>query len=303
MRASLKRAVESVLVRGGAAWAVRRRLSGRPAILAYHYVVPDDVPPQGDRSLHVPFKRFARQLDLLCETHEVRPLDSLRSGDTGASERPTAAITFDDAYRGAVTLAVEELARRGLPATIFVAPGLLGDRSFWWDDLAAQDGSGLSDRLRRTALDELSGRESLIRERARQERSAGRPLPAVMRSASEGELGDAARQPGITLGAHSWSHPNLARLRSPELDSELGGPLDWLRSNYSTVIDWLAYPYGRTSPEVERAARAAGYAGSVLNDGGLAPGHAVDLLGLPRVNVPAGLSDDGFVLRCAGLRL
>ncbi len=301
MRATLKRAIEGLLVRGGAAWAVRPRLSHRPAILAYHNVVPDDAPPQGDRSLHVPLRRFVQHLDLLCETHEVVPLDSLRSGNAVARKRPSAAITFDDAYRGAVTLAVDELVRRGLPATIFVAPGLLGDRSFWWDDLAAQDGGGLPDSLRRMALDKLGGREALIREWARQSGTPERTLPDVWRSANEEELQTAARRPGITLASHSWHHPNLGCLPPTELRAELERPLQWLQERFSTTIDWLAYPYGRSSPEVESAARAVGYAGSVLNEGGLVPGRAVDPFRLPRVNVPAGLSGDGFVLRCVGL--
>ena len=163
MRASLKRAVESLLVRSGAVGVARHRRRRRPAILAYHNVVPDDTPLQGDRSLHVPLSRFRQQLDLLRETHDVVPLDSLRESDATAKERPVAAITFDDAYRGAVTTAVAELVKRGVPGTIFVAPGLLGDRSFWWDDLA-HGANGLSDSLRRKALEELGGREAAIRD-------------------------------------------------------------------------------------------------------------------------------------------
>jgi hypothetical protein len=33
-------------------------------------------------------------------------------------------------------LGIPELVRRGLPATVFVAPALLDQRAFWWDRLA-----------------------------------------------------------------------------------------------------------------------------------------------------------------------
>ncbi len=72
-------------------------------------------------------------LDDLAELADVVALEEMLnppavSGERPApSRRPRVAVTFDDAYRGAVTIAQDELTRHGFPSTLFVAPGLLGD--------------------------------------------------------------------------------------------------------------------------------------------------------------------------------
>ncbi len=111
----------------------RRRRRHQVLVLAYHNVVPDDEVGQGDLSLHLGFKQFVAQLDELERTHQVIALTDAFGVAAG---RPRAVLTFDDAYRGAVELALPELARRGLPATVFVATGLLGCGPPWWDRFA-----------------------------------------------------------------------------------------------------------------------------------------------------------------------
>src|SRR5690606_40922240 len=85
--------------------------------------VPPEDAGQGDTSLHLPLPRFIQQIERVARTHEIVDLETTLSGP---GHRPRAVLTFDDAYRGAVTLALPELRKRGLPATVFVAPALLG---------------------------------------------------------------------------------------------------------------------------------------------------------------------------------
>jgi peptidoglycan/xylan/chitin deacetylase (PgdA/CDA1 family) len=249
--------------------------------------------------LHLPLARFRRQLDLLQDVVEVAPLPALMNGGDGSRPRPRVAITFDDAYQGAVTLGVSELSARGLPATVFVTPSFLGGRSFWWDALARP--GGLSPEVRAHAMEELRGQDDAIREWAKRE---GFPLndpPSDCRAASMAELEAAAALPGISLGSHTWSHPNLARLAEAELDGELVRPLGWLRERFGTVLPWVAYPYGRWSAVVAGAAERAGYAGGLRVDGGWRRLGEGPPFAVPRLNVPAGISADGFRLRLAGL--
>lgn len=296
----LKRLVENVLVTSGVARLAQRRVQGRALILAYHNIVPRGQPAAGEQALHLPQDVFASHLDVLQEMLDLVPLDALLIPDTagGNGARPRAAITFDDAYRGALSAGVDELARRGLPATIFVAPGFVDGGTFWWDALA--DNGTLPDAIRHEALTTADGDDVAVRRWAAARGLLLRKTPPHATVASEAELQAALRHDGITLGSHSWSHPNLARLGGARLTDELRRPLEWLRARFSRVTSALAYPYGLASPEVERAAAAAGHDAGLLIAGGWRRGdeHAFRV---PRLNVPAGLSPNGLALRSAGL--
>lgn len=300
MRTVLKLAAEKVLCRSGLTRLARIRRRGGAVVLAYHNVVPDGEPCGGDRSLHLSQREFARQMDLVRRTHDVVPLSAIAAAPAGG--RPRVAITFDDAYRGAVTAGVEELTRRGMPATVFVAPDFVGGRSFWWDVLSRPGEAGPAPELRDRCLTLLRGRDADIRRWAGEH---GLPLAEVPRhqtAATEAELEAACRTGEITLGAHTWSHPNLTALQGAELDEELVRPLRWLRERYAAVLPWLTYPYGLTSPAVEEAARRAGYEGAFRVEGGWMPPRATGPRhALPRVNVPAGASLEHLELRTSGL--
>jgi peptidoglycan/xylan/chitin deacetylase (PgdA/CDA1 family) len=276
-------------------------MSGRLLVLAYHNIVADDDPLCGDLSSHLPLSRFAEQLTVLRATHDVVPLSATLAQPRRGAKRPRAAITFDDAYHGALTHAVPELVRQGLPATIFVAPAFVGGRSFWWDALAGPDGEGLDQDLRARALDDLRGEDAPVREWAQRSGHAIAPLPQVAHVASEQLLIDAASHPGITLGSHTWGHPNLTRLTTDEQREELSRPIAWLRERVATPLPWLAYPYGCFDSAVARAAASAGYVAALGVSGGWFPRSPADRYALPRLNIPRGLSIEGFVLRAAGL--
>jgi peptidoglycan/xylan/chitin deacetylase (PgdA/CDA1 family) len=246
-------------------------------------------------------RNFARQLDLLAETHEVVPLTAA-SEPLAATGRPRAAITFDDAYRGAVTAGVAALARRGLPATIFVAPGFVNDGSFWWDALADPITGILDATVRHQGLEALRGRDADVRAWAVQQGLPQQEAPAHCRVASEAELLVAATTPGITLGSHTWGHANLSRLSAEEIRGELTRALRWLRERFPGALEWLAYPYGLASGSVVTAA-AEEHRAALDIAGGWVDRHTFGErpFHLPRLNVSASLSLDGFALRTAGL--
>jgi peptidoglycan/xylan/chitin deacetylase (PgdA/CDA1 family) len=275
---------------------------GRHLILAYHNVVPDDHVVGGEPSIHLSLSAFRRQLDLLTETHRLVPLDRILGvGVVGTRDR-LASVTFDDAYRGALELALPELLSRGLPATVFVAPRLLGAPAFWWDALCSGGATALDDETREHALDTLAGDGGEIQMWARE---TGRSLEVSFeweRPGTLDELQRVAHHPMVTLGPHSWSHPNLTRLDDTRLAEEVERPLAWLRENFAAcVVPIFAYPYGLSSRTVEDAVRRAGYEAGLRVEGGLVPPRIADPFLLPRVNVPAGLSPSGFKLRVAGL--
>lgn len=300
-----KRCLERCVVGSGGASLARFLRRGRSVVLLYHNVMPDGTDPAGDASLHLPRAEFGRQLDLLGRTHRVVPLSDLFDEEGGYREgvdAPRAVITFDDGYRGAVTAGARELARREMPATFFVSPGLLGQPGFWWDELAPEGAAGLPDRLREEALERGRGFRDEVHRWAEGRGLRRRRAPDHAGVATEEELAELAGRPGVTLGSHTWSHPNLERLDPVEVETELARPLEWLRARFGEekVQSWLSLPYGRSAGRVPGIARRVGYVGAVRIRGGLV-GPNADAFRIPRVNVPAGLSRDGFVLRTAGL--
>jgi peptidoglycan/xylan/chitin deacetylase (PgdA/CDA1 family) len=291
-----RRVIWSGIPRG---WRQLRRRNA--LILAYHNIMPDDVEIAGDRSLHLPRALFSAQLDSLQATHDVVSLETLLNEEGASATRPWAVVTFDDAYRGAMTIGVREVVARALPATVFVAPAFVGGRFFWWDVVTPSGADGPEASFREVALHECAGVDEAVRERAERFGHRLSTLPLEAACASENDLHAAARQPGITLASHSWSHPNLARLTRTTLEEELTRPLSWLGARFQNVLPVLSYPYGLSSPAVEKAAANAGYRAGVLVSGGWMPRRPRNPFALPRLNVPAGLSPDGFRLRTAGL--
>lgn len=300
LRARLKHWTEGVLARGGPAALHGMSRRGRTLVLAYHNILPLDAPPGRERSLHLSRSDFAAQLDLIMEHADVVPLTEGLTPAADPSARPRVVLTFDDAYAGALTAGLEELRRRSLPATVFVAPAFIGGRAFWWDALDAGGAEGLPEAVRHACLWEAAGQDAWVRDWAMAAGIPWRDVPAHACAATETELNAAARYTGLTLASHTWEHPNLAALTGTVLQHELEAPLLWLaaRGSASSI---LSYPYGLTSAAVAVAAQAAGYTAALLISGGWITRTGVDPFRLPRFNVPAGISLDGFRLRLAGL--
>ena len=297
MRRALRTLLESVATRSGLAAVSRRRFRDRVAIVAYHNVVPDPMAGRGDASLHLPLSRFLRQVDRLTRTHDIVDLREIDTAIRTPSSRPGAIITFDDAYRGAVTLAFPELARRGIPAVVFVSPGILGARSTWWDELAER--GLLSPELRTRALREFHGSGPAIRAAFTSE-SERISLPESYGIATRKELLEHIG-PGISVGSHAWEHEHLPSLDPTTLDRSLDRSLTWVRELDGACCGWLALPYGAGDRQLGRHALELGYEGVLRIDGGLwrpEPNRSF----VPRINVPAGLTPRGLEIRASGLR-
>ncbi len=306
VRTLVKRLVEHGLVASGVAAIARRRLTGCSLVLSYHNVVPDDAPVGGDAPNHLKVGDFGAQLDVLRATHTVVSLEELLTiAPDRYVSRPPVAITFDDAYRGAVLLGLAEVIKRDMPATIFVAPGLLGGHTFWWDELASPE-NGLPPVLRAHALSALAGDGNAVRSWAREHGHLRFPVTSsYYETCTEDELRAAVSHPRITLGSHTWSHPELTRLSAAELIDELKRPREWLRAFTPNYIDAIAYPYGAFNEHVADAAAACGYVGGFAVAGGwqrhTGANRGSNTFAWPRFNVPNGISIQGFSLRASGL--
>lgn len=294
----IKRAVERTLHSSGLLRVLRSFRCRDALVLAYHNIVPAGDPIRGDASLHLSLDDFRAQLELLTRSCDVVPLAALLAPAPHRARRPRVAITFDDAYHGAVSLGLPELTQRGLPSTVFVAPGLLEGETFWWDALA---GAGEDwDAIRATALSRGRGLGAEVGAWAAE---AGAPWTVMSGSRVSSSWQSLARQlpsTDVTLASHTWSHPNLTRLRGEDLQEELRRPLAWLAAQNVPWQPWISWPYGLADDTVRDLARQVGYQAAFRVDGGWMS-NAAGPFDLPRWNVPAGISIDGFAMRLAGL--
>jgi peptidoglycan/xylan/chitin deacetylase (PgdA/CDA1 family) len=294
----LKAPIERVLSSRRVGRVTRLRVRGKRLILAYHGIIPAGERREGEHALFITQKKFAEHLDMLSRVADVAPLNRL---DEEGDGRPRVAITIDDAYRGAVRQGVDELVRRKLPATIFVAPGRLDGHAFWWDCLASTSGT-IEDKLRDYALTELEGNDERVRAWAgKQSLPTADSISAYARAATRAELRNAVGRAGITVGSHTWSHANLASLGAQRLRAEVARSRAWLKEEFAEKsIDWLAYPYGLYSAAAQIAAAEASYVGAVSIAGGWHTPSEVSAFARPRLNVPAGLSVAGLEARIVG---
>jgi peptidoglycan/xylan/chitin deacetylase (PgdA/CDA1 family) len=277
------------------------RFRGKLLMLTYHDILPPGERPTAYNALRLPAERFAEQLDFLRNSIKVIGLaEALAPGDTSDRD-PAVVITFDDAYIGAVRHGVAALAERGLPATIFIAPAFTDGRRFWWDMLADAAGGNVAADVRRHALEQLRGRGDEVQRWASAER-----IPLIepledCRCATEEELRVALRHPGITIGSHTWSHPNLSVLDADTIREELERSLAWNRRFGDRALPYLAYPYGLSSATSRHVAAEAGFLGGLDLGGGWFSPASTDSFSIPRRNIPSGLSVAGFAIRLAGL--
>lgn len=229
-------------------------------------------------------KGLESQFKLLSSYANVVPLawalERLRRG-RGLPSRAVA-LTFDDGYLDTVNLALPLLDSYHLPATFFLVPDFLSDRSRpWWEELgwavmSATASSvqwhevkyALTDRTARrktyTKLTTLLQFQPSVRRRedvaelTRLLKPTGEP-PNLMMGWDEART---LVLRGYDVQSHTESHPVLSMETAEQQGRELQFARDELESELSVRISTVAYPHGTTAhynSDTIEAVRSAGY--------------------------------------------
>ncbi len=238
--------------------------------------------------------------------------------------RPFAALTFDDGYRDNLNHAMPILERHAAPWTLFVTTDYAsGAGRLWWVELeeVVRRRTGLelvearATRLlpARTPQEKnaafatayralRAGPETLLRDTlARWCEETGVDTSALVRDLCLGwdDLAHLAQRPGVTIGAHTLTHPMLAKHGRAVADREIRDPRAILADRLGREIRHLAYPVGdpgSAGPREFEIARDAGYATAVTTrPGHLHAGHADHLTALPRVSVNGLFQSDAAI--------
>ncbi|HEY1753825.1 MAG TPA: polysaccharide deacetylase family protein [Bryobacteraceae bacterium] len=126
------------------------------------------------------------------------------------------ALTFDDGFQNFFEQALPVLQEHRFPATVFVVSGYCGGANNWPSQPA-------------------------------------RPPVPQLNLMGWNEVEQAA-QAGISVGAHTVTHPFLSRLSHAEVEEELRTSCAAIEDRTGRSVTTFAYPYGDSSAEVRQAA-------------------------------------------------
>jgi len=279
-------------------------------VLMYHRVT-EPASAAGDSASLISARPadFDRQMRHLAKYYRVvsaqQVLESLRH-ERALPDRAVL-ITFDDGYRDFGEVAWPVLRRYRLPATLFVPTAYPDhpERAFWWDRLA----HALAITCRQSLDHPACGKLALQNRQARDAslRVLKRLLKAVphveaMRLVEElcqelagdapvrgkvltwRELRELAAD-GVTVGAHTQTHPALTQLPIEHARAEIRGSWADLKRELGTVLPVFAYPFGDHNDVVAEMVRAEGFEMAVTCSDGYSRIPLTDPVRLRRTNI------------------
>lgn len=250
--------------------AHRRRL----LIVCYHGLRPDE--SETRHWLLLPRSTFESQIAFLARHYDCLPIDeALDRLWRDELDTPTACVTFDDGYRNNLELGLPILRRYGVPATVYLATGLIGtDERLWttalelaferthlpridlpaWG-LGTVELAGIAERRRVARIVVEALKHVPVSER--RERHAA--LLATLVRPSDGPLDGAGafslmdwrevRSLGasglVTFGGHTEHHEIVSRLDGDDLEAEVAGSIRAVRREVPDAVSaTFAYPNG-----------------------------------------------------------
>lgn len=277
---------------------------GRLTILIYHRVLQGHDPM---RPKEVDAGTFEWQMKLMADRFNVLPLsDACACLEEGTLPARAACITFDDGYADNIEVAVPILKRWGLVATFFIATGFVNGGRMWNDTVI--------EMVRRARLPELDlselelGRWETVTDEQKHGAAMGligqlrhmaydarQQKVTALESLADGELpqnlmmtsGQVRRlvDEGMEVGAHTVSHPILARMDSERGAAEIGRSKAALEEIVGRPLTLFAYPNGKPGHDYEdrhvAMVRNAGFRAAVSTQWGAA-GRTSDIYQLPR---------------------
>jgi peptidoglycan/xylan/chitin deacetylase (PgdA/CDA1 family) len=295
--------LQSALLRAAGGFASSRGARSL-LVLIYHRVLPQRDPLLPDEP---DAAGFTAQLDLIGGLFNVLPLaEAVRKLRAGQLPARAVCITFDDGYANNCDVALPILKVRGIPATVFVAPGFLGGGRMFNDTVIeavrrapseidlTREGLGrhvLDDddaRLRAIAailpvLKYLPQSERLQRAAAIAER-VGAELPGDLMMTEEQVC--RLHREGVAIGAHTLNHPILANVDDATARREIVESKARLEHMIGAPVTTFAYPNGGPAkdytPRDVALAREAGFEVAVSTAWGAATPSS-DPLQIPRI--------------------
>jgi peptidoglycan/xylan/chitin deacetylase (PgdA/CDA1 family) len=291
----LKRPSKRAIVAGGLRVSGLRALLLRlppwrgALVLSYHRI-GDPSASDANRGLWTTAESLHRHLQFLKRRFQILEPEELADASSLSTRGRRVMVSFDDGYRDLYEVAYPVLQANRVHATMFLCSGFIDGRaSAWWDEIAWM--------LRHSELPQLPpgpwSAESLALDEARIEHAidvATRrywelpPAAAAQLLEELGSVSGAGRRPasarsadwitwemaremqaaGHHIGAHTVTHPILARLAPAHQREEIAGSVERIGAELGRRPRWLAYPVGVAGTFDENTRIAAAAAGIEL---------------------------------------
>jgi peptidoglycan/xylan/chitin deacetylase (PgdA/CDA1 family) len=251
--------------------------------------------------------------------HPLPLLEAVDRLRTGTLPNKAVCVTFDDGYADNELHALPILKKYGIPATVFVSAGFLNGGRMWNDSVIEVIRNFDADQLDLGELDlgcyslesnprRLAAIDSIIQRI--------RHFDPVIRAAlvhemekrvtvlpddlmlTDAQIQSLARN-GVTIGAHTVSHPILCSVPSAVARSEIQDSKSYLEELLQQQVDVFAYPNGRPGQDYNEEHRdmveALGFKAAVSTHWGVSTIQS-DRFQLPRFT-PWDRRELKFVIR------
>ena len=300
----------------------------KPLVLMYHRIADEPIDYWG---LAVSPVNFQEQLRVVRSTRQALPLAKfVRNLMAGTLPRNAVTLTFDDGYVDNLIAGKPRLDAADVPATVFLATGFI-DRpeEFWWDELARlillgncphrfkfavrgtsqvfDFGTDSPARIeggmtrRHTALREIWQTLRCLGDKERRSimvniRAAfaanDHHTTTLGRAMTSEEVRALVSDELVTIGAHTVTHPMLARLEPRDCHREIFESKRACEALAGTPIETFAYPYGDFDLQAREIVKQAGFTFAFSTQSGPATASS-DIFALPRIHV-CNLDGDAF---------
>ncbi len=233
-------------------------------------------------------------------------------------------FTLDDGYRDNEKFAAPVFRKHGVPSTIFIAPGFVErTRTIWWEtaeeltravsSFEFDFGRGVESVKSSSRFEKFVAFERFAKfvQSTDEDEAVGRidlaaklvgvdPESIVDQEVmTADELQKFVADPLVRLGAHTITHPNLARVTEKRLRQELEDSAARVADCCGHKPKVFAYPYGGRHAVGSREARAVMEAGFTLGvttqPGVLGAGSLEKPTELPRVSLNGGYQKSRYV--------
>lgn len=292
------------------------------AVLMYHAVVERPLPVPDWCFLDV--EAFRQQLAYLADACQVIHLRDIPAW-TGGDGRPAVALTFDDGFENNYSTVFPILQALGLPATVFLATGLLdSDQAPWFchvhdavsrssraaltvegrtyplgDRRSRQTSSAaLQNWLKQFPAPEIERRTREVVAAASGDTDSGFECDSPYRMLRSWQVREMAASGLVDFGAHTVSHAILSRLSPSDRKKEINESVRAVAGLLDAPCRLFAYPNGTRDAFGQSdmwSLSAAGIRLAVTTLPGPATRRTPELA-LPRYGIGSGMSFTRFRL-------